>query len=87
MSPQMFKVAQYRHEKISGRTWPPKMQADFLVCIRSVVLELFFLGRWCQQIEVWLESMTATPSVIEVPIRSSVIVWLASLLSVYLYLQ
>ena len=69
------------------RTWPPKMQAGFLVCIRSVVLELFWGGGWCQQIEVWLESMTATPSVIEVPIRSSVIVWLASLLLVYLYLQ
>ena len=56
------------------------MKAGFLVCIciRSVLFELFlFLG----------ESMTATPIVIEVPIRSLVIVWLAFLVSVYVYLQ
>lgn len=70
---------------------PAKMQAGPLVYIRSVVSEPFlFLGGRRQQIEVGLGSMTATPSVCGVPIRSSGvrgIVWRVCLLSVYLHLQ
>ena len=59
-------------------------EGRFPCMYRSVLLAFFnFSG------SVWLESMTASSIVIEVPIRSLVIliVWLASLLSVYKYLR
>ena len=60
-----------------------KNEGRFPCMYRSVLLDFLFF--W----EGGLESMTATSIVIEVPIRSLVIliVWLASLLSVYKYLR
>ena len=79
MSPKMLKVAQYRHGKFSADDMASENAGSFPYVYPFCAFDFFFFlgGR--------LERMT--PIVIEVPIRSLVIVWPASLLSVHLYLQ